>query len=98
MAARLSREETLPIPGMEPVRNEKVHRSAKRYAKLRDARMAANEGEKAAHNNLLTLMIAEGLTSYRYGDVEIFVDSTQKCKVKVGGDDSKKKGEDDGAE
>ena len=70
------------LPGQEPVKNDRVHRAAKRYAKLRDERMAANEEEKAAHNTLLGIMKEEGLEVYEYGDLTVAIDAQEKCKVR----------------
>ena len=71
------------LPGTAPEKNDRVHRAARRYVKLRDARMAANEEEKAAHTSLLETMIEERLESYEYGDLSVHIDSTRKCKVKL---------------
>ena len=71
------------LPGTAPEKNDRVHRAARRYAKLRDARMDANEQEKSAHTTLLETMIEEQLESYEYGDVSVHIDSTRKCKVAI---------------
>ena len=71
------------LPGTAPEKNDRVHRAARRYAKLRDARMDANEQEKSAHTTLLETMIEEHLESYEYGDVSVHIDSTRKCKVAI---------------
>ena len=68
---------------MEPKINKAVHAAAMRYARRRDERIAANKEEKDAHNSLLNTMKEEGLTSYSYQDVEIHIDSQEKCKVKI---------------
>lgn len=75
-------EQTL-IPEMAPKRIDRIHRAAKRYAVERDARIAANVKEKDAHAFLLNAMKEEGLSSYEYGDLSVFVDSTEKVKVKT---------------
>lgn len=75
-------EQTL-IPEMAPKRIDRIHRAAKRYAVERDARIAANTKEKDAHAFLLNAMKEEGLNSYEYGDLQVFVDSTEKVKVKA---------------
>lgn len=69
------------IPGMEPIKNEKVHPLAIRYADRRDERIAANLEEKEAHDTLLAEMLEEGLTSYKYGDLEVHIDRKHKVKV-----------------
>jgi hypothetical protein len=73
------------IPGTETPKNQKVHNAAVRYAKRRDERMKANEEEKAAHTTLLEIMDKEGITSYRYKDVEVHIDASRKAKVKIEG-------------
>jgi hypothetical protein len=75
------RSEQQFIEGTAPEKNEVVHRAAKRYVKERDARIAANKAEKEAHDYLLDKMIEEGLDSYEYGDLKVFVDNKRKCKV-----------------
>lgn len=86
--ARRTRTETEPeqqfIPGTEPKKNPRVHTAAKRYAARRDERMAKNEEEKDAHTSLLAVMKEEGLESYEYGDIEVHIDASEKCKVKIG--------------
>ena len=69
------------LPGQEPKKNNRVHKAALRYAELRDARIAANEEEKDAHDTLLHTMLEEGLESYEYGDLKVFIDNKRKCKV-----------------
>lgn len=69
------------LPGTEPEKNAKVHNAALRYIRERDKRIAANQEESDAHNTLLNLMIEQGLESYVYGDLKVFVDSKKKCKV-----------------
>jgi hypothetical protein len=71
-----------PLPGAEPgEKNERVHRAAKAYQKERDARIAANRKEAEAHEHLLDCMLDEGLDSYEYGGIQVFVDNKRKCRV-----------------
>ena len=75
------RSEQMFIAGTAPEKNEVVHRAARRYVKERDARIAANKAEKEAHDHLLEKMLEQGLDSYEYGDLHVFVDNKRKCKV-----------------
>jgi hypothetical protein len=87
--ARVKREraEQEYLPGTEPLKNNRVHPAAKRYAKERDDRIAANKAEKEAHDNLLAIMLEEGLETYEYGDISVSIDAKRKCVVRVGGAD-----------
>lgn len=87
MAKHKPREDQQNLPGTD-VKNDRVHRAAKQYAKLRDERIAANEAEHDAHEKLMEVMTEEGLDSYSYGDVDVTVTSKRKAKVVVGGQDS----------
>ena len=73
------------IPGTETPKNQKVHNACVRYADRRDERMTASVEEKSAHNTLLEIMDQEGITSYKYKDVEVHIDSSRKAKVKIEG-------------
>lgn len=84
------RSEQTHFEGTGPVKNERVHRAAKRYVEERDARIAANKEEKAAHDSLLAIMREEGLESYEYGNLSLHIDGTFKVKAKL----SKADGED----
>lgn len=85
---RRQRSEQEFLPGTAPVKNDRIHKHAKRYAQLRDDRMAANKEEKEAHDTLLAIMAELGVDAYEYGDVKVFVDKKQKVKVSVGGSDT----------
>ena len=78
--ARTSGEQEF-IPGTEPEKNERIHKAAKRYAKLQDARRAAGEEEKDSHDTLLATMLDEKVEHYTYGDVCAVIDNKRKCKV-----------------
>lgn len=82
MAKTRTQDDQPSLPQMQDVKNEKVHRAALRYARARDERMEYTEVEKAAHNALLGVMKEAGLTCYRYGDLTVDIDATEKCKVK----------------
>lgn len=69
------------IPGMESEKNERVHRAAKRYARVRDERIALSEKEKEAHDFLLGVMTEEGIESYEYKGLGVYVDTKRKCSV-----------------
>ena len=97
MAKHKPREDQANLPGTD-VKNDRVHRAAKQYAKFRDARIAANETEKDAHEKLLEVMQEEGLDSYSYADVDVTLNTNKKCKVTIGGQDSPNGKDDDGEE
>jgi hypothetical protein len=82
MAKTRTADDQPSLNGMEDVKNPRVHRAALRYVRERDKRMTMTQEEKAAHNSLLDIMKQEGLTSYKYGDLEVNIDSTEKVKVK----------------
>lgn len=69
------------IPGTEPEKNDRIHKAAKRYAKLRDARQAAGKEEKDSHDTLLATMTEENVSHYTYGDIDVAIDNRRKCKV-----------------
>jgi hypothetical protein len=79
------REDQQYMPGMEPKKNNKVDAAARRYVRLRDARIAANKEEKEAHDTLLGTMSEEGFDSYDFKDLHVAIDKKQKCKVQIGG-------------
>ena len=69
------------IPGMEPVKNERVHKCAIAYEHVRDARCELSKEEKDAHATLLGVMEEEGVTSYAYGDMLVTIGDKKKVKV-----------------
>lgn len=79
------REDQQNLPSTD-VKNDRVHRAAKMYAKRRDERMAANIVEKEQHDKLMETMVEEGLDTYSYADVEVSINSSKKCRVVIGGD------------
>lgn len=83
--ARITEEPKLQgyLPGQEPVKNDRVHKAALRYHKLMLERKAAGDEEHDAHTTLLKTMQEEGLESYEYSTLSVFIDETQKCKVKI---------------
>lgn len=88
--AKQAREDQSYIPGTAPEKNDKVHAAAKRYAKLRDARIAANKEEKDSHDTLLGTMVEQGIDVYDFKDVHVAIDATKKCKVQIGGESAPK--------
>lgn len=86
-----AREDQQYIDGIGPTKNNRVHAAAKRYATLRDARIAANKEEKESHDTLLGTMMEEGLEVYDFKDVHVAIDATKKCKVSIGGEAIKDK-------
>lgn len=97
MAKHKPREDQANLPGTD-VKNDRVHRAAKQYARLRDDRIAANEAEHDAHEKLMEVMQEEGLDSYSYGDVDVTVTNKKKAKVVVGGKDGANGKQDDDTE
>ncbi len=91
--AHTPREDQQNLPQTEE-KNERIHRAAKSYAKFRDARMAANETEKEAHEKLLEVMKEEGMDHYSYADVDVMLGHTEKCKVVIGGATGNRKKDD----
>ncbi len=87
--------EQMVIPGTGPEMNKAVHERAIQYARCRDARQAAGEDEKAAHNGLLEAMDKANLTTYQYGDMIVNIDSSRKCKVKTEPKAAADEGDDD---
>lgn len=70
------------LPGMEDVKDTEVHNAAIRYWERMQERKEAGEEEVAAQESLIQIMDRKGMTSYRYKDVEVHIDSTRKAKVK----------------
>lgn len=75
------------FPEMGPVRNDRIHPRAERYAELRDARIAAGHAEKEAHELLLHVMLEEKAEVYKFGDLIVTVDNHRKCKVSTKADE-----------
>lgn len=98
----MGRQRTHPdqtvIAGTEPMpRNARIRRLAKRYEEERDARIAANKAEKAAHDSLMEAMVELGFAQAGYddGSVQVFVDSTRKCKVQTATKPAAESGDED---
>jgi hypothetical protein len=81
-------EQEVLHPDFKPVKNQRVHKAAKRYYSEMLARKSAGEEEKAAHDTLLNIMLEEGLDFYEYQDLKVAVDTSKKCKVKLQGEGS----------
>lgn len=79
--ARAAEEETPQIPDLEDEKNPRVHTAAVRYWDRMQERKAAGDEEVAAHASLVEVMAAEGITSYRYKDVEVHLDTKTKARV-----------------
>ena len=73
------------LPGMEPVKNDKVHKAAMFYADVRDDRMALTKQEVDAMAVLVDAMEAADLRAYAYGDVSVEMTTKNKVKVRIGG-------------
>lgn len=77
-----NRSDQPSLPESDDVKNPRVHSAAVRYRERMLERKAAGEEEKEAHDNLVRIMHEEGIDSYRYGDIEVHIDKTEKAKVK----------------
>lgn len=71
------------LPDMAPVKNEKIHRAARRYRSLMLARKEAMAEEVKAAENLMRIMKEEGMSHYEYGDLVANIDAKEKVSVKV---------------
>ena len=72
------------LPGMEDASIEELEEAARRYAQIRDRRMALTEQEVDCKDLLLTLMKRHGKKEYRHRGIEIRVVAEQeKVKVKI---------------
>jgi len=76
-----------PLPGAGGKKNKRVHDKAIAYAEARDERMLLTKQEKDAKKTLLAAMKEEGLEDYKWGNIEVHVDSSEDVKVKVKGAD-----------
>jgi hypothetical protein len=70
------------LPGMEDAAIEELEDAAKRYAVVRDKRMALTDQEVDMKELLLTLMTRHGKKEYRHHGIEIKV-VPEGAKVKV---------------
>ena len=75
---RIARQQ---FPGMEDVKNERVHKAALVYEDVRNARCLQSIEEKDAHADLLGIMKQEGVTSYAFGDLLVTISGKEKVKV-----------------
>lgn len=73
------------LPGMAPVKNDKVHKAAMSYADMRDERMGLIRAEVEAMAVLVDAMETAGIKSYAYGDVSVEMTTKNKVKVRFGG-------------
>lgn len=94
MAKHTPREDQQNLPHTD-VKNNRVHAAARQYAKLHDARIAANQSETEAHEKLMEVMTEEGLDCYSYADVDVTINTNKKCKVTIGGQKPKGEADDD---
>src|SRR5579872_1441009 len=75
----VSKQGSLPAPGMEPPRNKKIEASIEALLETRsDARRQSNKA-KAKHDALMQLMADEGFELYPFIDP----DTKKKCVVKA---------------
>ena len=71
------------LDGLAPVKNEKIHRAARRYRSLMLERKAALAEEVKAAENLMRIMKEEGTDHYEYGDLLVNIDAKEKVSVKI---------------
>lgn len=86
------------LPGMEPVKNPKIHAQAVKYAKIRDERMKLNKEEVKERQKLEVMMGDASIKLYEYDDVRCeIVSNDPKAKVVIGGakDDEDDEGDDE---
>ncbi len=73
-----------PIPGAEQSdKNPRIHNAAIQYAEYRDARMEQGREEKKAEQNLIEVMIEEGVEHYEHGNVRADLNRDSVVKVKI---------------
>ncbi len=82
---RKARADDANLPGLEPVKNDKVHKAAEWYVKQRDARMALTKVEKEAKDTLLGEMTSQGITDYEYKGLVVHVDIKRDVKATING-------------
>jgi len=75
------------IKGMGPVVNKEVEHLADEYVEARDVRMAALKDEVELKTKLVMALKDAKLAVYKHGEYDIKLDSIDKVKVKIGGDD-----------
>lgn len=76
-----------PLPGMERAVAKDVEEAADAFVNIRDRRMSLTEKESEAQATLLAAMKAHKLSSYRYDENFVVVDSMEKVRVKRAVDD-----------
>lgn len=70
------------LPGLEDQKDKEVHAAAVRYWERMQERKAAGDEEKAAKDSLVLVMTRKGLTHYKYGEIEVHLDTTTSPKVR----------------
>lgn len=83
----MARAKQIHIPGQEPVVNKAVEKLADEYVEARDERMAALKVEVEVKTKLVMASNDAKLTAYEHGDYHITLESLDKVKVKIGGEE-----------
>jgi hypothetical protein len=76
------------LPTMEPKKNERIHKLALSYVRVRDHRMELTKEEVDARTLLLDAMKDEGESDYHYEDIHVQITTDLKIKVKKDGKDA----------
>lgn len=83
-----SEESEKRLPGMEDAKIEELQNAAKRYAGIRDKRMALTLQEIDLNDLLLKLMKKHDRERYHYDGIEIkIVSEKEKVKVRIDKDE-----------
>ena len=81
-----AREDQPGFDGIADEFNPAVHKAARHYVKLRDARQKATEHEVAAKQALIDVMHEQKLRSYTHKEIDVtMILGDDSVKVKVGG-------------
>lgn len=70
------------LPDMAPVKNDRIHKLALSYVRVRDARMELTVDEVKAQELLQAAMQDEGIADYEYEDIKVQMTTNLKVKVK----------------
>jgi hypothetical protein len=76
------------LPGMENRAIEELETAARRYAAIRDKRMALNDAETKLQDLLMGLLKKHGKREYKHDNIEIWIKvEEEKVKVRVKDED-----------
>lgn len=74
------------LPGLEDQIDRDLDALGRRLHADRAARIAAGKAEKSSEELLSATMRDKGVAHYKYKDLELFLDTTTKVKVKINGE------------